>query len=121
MNQPKVNTHTTILVMVTGFLVLSFIFKAPILVTIATIVALVSLTIPRLGKGIEWVWYKIATVLGWFNTRLLLGFLFFVFLFPVAMLARAFGKANLKLNKPTESIFTFRDHKYTRDDFENMW
>lgn len=121
MNPPKANTHTTILVMVTGFLVLSYIFKAPVLITIATVVALVTLIIPKVGKAIEWLWYKIATVLGWFNTRVLLGLLFYAFLFPIALLARAFGKVNLKLNKPTGSVFTIRDHKYTEEDFENMW
>ena len=113
--------NTTILVIVTGLLVLSYIFKAPILVTISTVIAVVSLIIPGFGRIIEWGWYKIAHVLGWINTRILLSLVFYIFLLPFALLARISGKNSLKLRRLKDSVFTKRDHVYTKKDFENMW
>ncbi|MEL6923554.1 MAG: SxtJ family membrane protein [Bacteroidota bacterium] len=121
MQTPKQNTHTTILVMVTGFLVLYFIFKAQWLITVAASVAVVSLVIPPVGRLIEKAWYKLAQVLGWINTRILLSIVFFLILFPIAWLTRLFGKVSLQLKRPKDTVFTTRNHQYSKADFENMW
>lgn len=117
----KTFPHATILIIVLGLLVLSFIFKANVLVTIATIIGVVSLIFPPVGYGVEWFWLKLAETLGWINTRLLLGIVFFVFLSPIAFLHRLFHKNPLQLKKTSGSVFVAREHTYTEKDFENMW
>lgn len=113
--------HSTILVIVLGLLVLSFIFKASTLVTVATIIGVVSLIFPIVGSWIEFVWFKLAEGLGWVNSRLILGIVFFVILFPIAFLYRLVNSNTLKLRKGEKSLFESRDHTYTKEDFENMW
>jgi hypothetical protein len=117
----KTFPHSTILIIVLGLLVLSFLFKAPVLVTIATVVGVISMIFPPVAFGVEWIWLKLAETLGWINSRLLLGIVFFVFLSPIALLHRLFHKNPLQLKKTNGSIFVAREHAYTEKDFENMW
>ncbi len=46
---------------------------------------------PRLLAPIYVAWMRLAGVLGWINTRILLGVMFFVVVTPIALLGRLFG------------------------------
>ncbi len=66
----------------------------------------------------------LALILGYINTRLLLGIIFFLFLTPIAWLSRFFTRDKLQLTKkngPRESYFRDRDHLYQAEDFEQPW
>ncbi len=110
------------LVIVTGFLFLSWLFDSDWLTNAALLLGLVFLISPKLSNAILWFWDKLAHVLGWINTRILLSLVFYVFLFPIALLFRLFTRdpLSLKWNK-TSSTFTIRDHKYVSSDLENPW
>ena len=111
-----------LLVIVTGLVILFFIFKGKGFLYAAAIVGVLSLMIPVIGDGILWVWFKLAEVLGWINSRILLSLMFFVFLFPIAFLVRLSKKNFFHLKKTSEpSVYTKRDHKYTKEDLENIW
>ncbi|MGD8312153.1 MAG: SxtJ family membrane protein [Gammaproteobacteria bacterium] len=47
-------------------------------------------------RPVYWVWMKLGHALGWFNTRLILGLVFFVLFAPVALLLRLLGKDPLQ-------------------------
>jgi hypothetical protein len=112
----------TQLTIVVGFLVLSYLFDVPVLTTISLVLGLIFLISKTITKGILWLWWKIAHVLGWINTRILLSLVFYIFLLPIALLSRLFTKdpLNLKWSKK-ESTFVKRDHLYTAEDLENPW
>lgn len=112
----------TILVIVTGFLAIAWIFDLPALGKIALVIGAVSIFIPPAAKAIEWAWFKIALGLGWVNSRILLTIVYFVFLMPIAWLSRLFTKDPLALKKGNRSsMFVTRDHLYTGKDLENIW
>jgi hypothetical protein len=116
----------SILVIVIGFLTLSLIFRkkpeaSQVLFWIAFGVGFLSLLIPVTKDWILYVWDKIALVLGWINTRILLAVVFYVFLFPVSLLNRMFNKNMLQLSRAKGSVYISRNHKYTREDLENTW
>lgn len=114
--------YKTILVIVTGLLVIAYIFELSWLSKTAILIGLVSIFIPIVAKGIEWVWLKLAHVLGWINSKILLSIMFFIFLFPIALLSRIFTKDPLKLKgRKIKSLFTDRNHTYTKEDLENIW
>ncbi len=125
----KIDRYKTILVIVTGFMVIAWILfvkeyikAAEILAKIAIGIGLVSAFIPIAARGIEWVWLKFAHVLGWINSKILLGLIFFLFLMPIALLSRLFTKDPLKLKgREMKSLFTDRNHLYTKEDLENIW
>jgi saxitoxin biosynthesis operon SxtJ-like protein len=51
------------------------------------------------------VWMRIAGALGWFNTRLLLGVLFFVLFTPIALIQKLVRRDVLKLTRPVQDSF----------------
>lgn len=113
------------LVIVTGLLVIYFIFSSrfPYLLYAAVAIGVVSIAIPALGDLIVKGWYKLAEVLGAINGRILLSVVFFVILFPVAVLSRIGKKKNplgLK-NDNQASAFTERNHLYTPKDLDQVW
>ncbi|MBX2966260.1 MAG: hypothetical protein KF845_08960 [Cyclobacteriaceae bacterium] len=118
----KQDRYKTILVIVTGFLVIAWIFKLETLTKIAIGIGLVSVFIPIVAKGIEWIWLKFAHILGWINSKILLGLIFFVFLLPIAWLSRLFTKDPLRLNgRQLKTLYSERNHLYTKEDLENIW
>jgi hypothetical protein len=112
----------TILVIVTGLLAIALIFHIPVLTKISLVIGIVSVFIPAFAKGIEWLWMKLALGLGWINSRILLSIIFFIFLLPIAWVSKIFRKDPLLIrgNKYT-SLFTTRNHLYTKKDLENIW
>jgi hypothetical protein len=118
----KPDTYKTILVMVTGLLLIGYIFKIQILYPISLGIALLACLSTYLASKIEWIWMKFAHVLGWINSRILLSIVYFVFLTPIALLRRVFQKeSNWKLRVEKKSFFVERNHTYTKDDLINPW
>jgi hypothetical protein len=114
--------YKTILVIVTGLLTLSLIFQLAWLTKVTVIIGVVAIFIPAAAKGIEWAWLKLATFLGWINSRILLSIVYFLFLMPLAWVSRLFTKDPLVLRKrKTASLFVTRNHLYTKKDLENIW
>lgn len=112
----------TILVITTGLLAFGWIFDAPILRNIALIIGAVSIIVPPAAKAIEWLWFRIAMVLGWVNSRILLSIVYFLFLLPIAWLSRLFTGDPMALRrKARDTLFISRDHLYTGKDLENIW
>lgn len=112
------------LVIVTGLVVLSFIFKSvsTYLIYAAAIIGLLCVFLPVVGDFIVKIWYKIAEGLGWFNSRVILSILFFVFLSPIAALYRLFTKNPMGIKRPsTNSVYTERNHVYQKKDLEQIW
>lgn len=55
----------------------------------------VALAVPAALRLVYQWWMRLGAVLGWVNTRLILGLLFFVVFFPVGLLRRLFGKDSM--------------------------
>ena len=112
----------TILVIVTGLLVLAWLFDAPVLGKVALATGALAIFIPAAARGIEWIWLKLAMGLGWVNSRILLSIVYFLFLMPIAWLSRFFTKDPLALKRQKrETLFVTRNHLYTGKDLENIW
>ena len=66
------------------------------------------------------IWMAIALVLGWINTRIILGLAFYGLILPIGLLLRLFGKLQYK-NKPTNnhnSFYIQPTDKKTRENLE---
>lgn len=114
--------YKTILVIVTGLLAIALIFEIQWLFFISLLIGTVSIFSSAAARGIEWVWFKIATALGWLNSRILLSVIYFVFLLPLAWISRLFTKDPLMLrNRKASTLFSTRNHLYTKKDLENIW
>jgi hypothetical protein len=114
--------YKTILVIVIGLLILARIFDLPALEKLSVFVGVVSILIVPAAKLIEWLWLKLALGLGWINSRILLSLIFFGVLVPMAWFSRWFRRdiLNLKRDHAT-SLFHTRNHRYRKEDLENIW
>lgn len=117
-NDPS--TPKTQLVIVTGLLVLGWLFSSIYFVYAAGFVALASFISP-IGNRLVWGWYKLAEGLGWFNSRVLLSLVYYLVVTPIALLFRLFGNDPLRLKDNKGSMFLFREHTYSKNDLENPW
>lgn len=114
--------YKTMLVIVSGLLVIAWIADIYWLNYVAAVLGVVCIFFPAAARGIEWAWFKLAMGLGYVNSRILLSIIYFVFLLPIAWLSRLFTKDPLALrNRKTSTLFVNRDHLYTRKDLENIW
>jgi hypothetical protein len=88
----------------------------------AAVIGVLSVAIPVAGDLIVKGWYKIAEILGAINGRILLSFVFFIILVPVALMARIGKKNPLSLKRESKkSVFIDRNHKYEAKDLEQVW
>ncbi len=120
----KAKKLETLLVITAGLLVLYYFFESKYFFYAAAFVSIGGLMFPFLANAIHWFWYKLAFVLGYVNSRILLSLIFFIFLMPIAFLAKLFTTNALQLKKKTadnDSYFVTRDYQYEKKDLENVW
>ena len=134
-NLSKQDKDKSLLVIVVGFLVLFSIFtylkvdtilwgsfKVIYFFYIALGVGVLSLVSNTIGDLIIKGWFKIATVLGFINTRIVLGLVFFIFLTPFAFLQKLLVRKNyLSLKDTDDTVYSTRNHEYKPEDFDNVW
>ena len=74
-------------------------------------------------KGISPIyrgWMAIASVLGWFNTRVILALVFYLIIFPIGILLRIFGKLQYRSreNPDEQSFWKSREIDLKKEDLE---
>ncbi|HXB41836.1 MAG TPA: SxtJ family membrane protein [Bacteroidia bacterium] len=111
----------SMLIIAAGFIVLFLIVKIKWFLLIALAVAILGAMSKIATQGITWAWFKISEILGWINSRVLLGAIFFLFLFPISLLMRALNKITIKMKKQKDTYYSERNHTYTSEDLENSW
>lgn len=112
----------TILTLCVALMIFFFIFHLKRLLALAVILGLIGMFSNYLSGKITWAWMKLAEVMGFISSRILLTIVFFVFLFPIAMLSRLFNKDKLQLKKKASgSYYIERNHEFVAKDMENVW
>ena len=66
-----------------------------------------AILIPGALRPVYTTWMKIGHVLGWINTRVILGFLFYVMVLPMGLTMRLFGKDPMA-RKIESSVSSYR-------------
>ena len=90
-------------------------------IVIAVILLLQAIAYPPSLIPVQTLWMRIGVILGWINTRILLGVVFFMLLTPIGWLQRVRGKLNYKtdFDKNVATYKTPRTQKLTAKDLEN--
>ena len=75
---------------------------------------ILALVIPESLRKVNEIWLKIGNVLGWINSRIILGIMFYLLIFPIGLLLKIFGKdaMNRKLDANSD---TYRRISKPRD------
>ena len=74
-----------------------------------------------IGSIIARLWYSLAELLGGIVSKIILSFVFFIFLLPLALIFRMVKKDPLQLKKPLKGNWKSRDHVYSEKDLEETW
>ncbi len=128
-NMSREKIYETLLVIAAGFIAVYFILRqeerrgenAQYFLVAAFGVIVASLIYKPIGKWIHWGWFKLAEGLGYVMSRVLLTAVFYLFLFPIALLSRMGGKDGLKLKKRQDSYYDERNVQYDAKSMENIF
>ena len=110
-------SKSTMLVISTGFLAMHLIFHWPWAAGVALAAGIVGIVSASLSRKIEWVWMKIGGVLGYIVPNLLLSLVYFLFLCPLSLLSRLFGRDPLMLSGKYRSYFIDVHREVDKDSF----
>jgi len=67
----------------------------------------IAIVAPQILRPINDIWIKIGNVLGFINSRIILGLMFFVMIFPIGTLLKLFGKDSMNRKLDKEAV-TYR-------------
>ncbi|MEO6453485.1 MAG: SxtJ family membrane protein [Ginsengibacter sp.] len=112
----------TILILVLALGIFFWITHKPYLLLIAGILAFIGVFIPLLAGKIHWAWMKLAHVMGYVMSKVLLTLVYVIVLLPLSFISRILGKKNgIRLKPGAKSYFTDRHFTYTKESLENVW
>lgn len=103
-----------------GLVVIGLLFDLWWLHLVVVLIGLISISKAGMNVIATW-WMKFAGALGWINSRILLGVIYFVLLLPLAMLTKGEMRKKFQLVKSGLSTYMERNHTYTKTDLKNPW
>ena len=118
----KLKAKSTILVLVVGFIIIYAYSKNYNFLRISIIIGLVGVISDSVSLIIDKIWFKISYILGLIVPNILLGLIFYIILFPIALLSRIFGnKDALNLKNNTNTLFINKNSIFKSKSFEQPW
>ncbi|MHB0996381.1 MAG: SxtJ family membrane protein [Elusimicrobiales bacterium] len=120
----RLETLKTLNILALAALVFHFVFGAPWLLILAALLLAMGAWDNPAGRAIASGWLKFAAVLGHFNTKVILGLIFYLVLTPVALLYRLFNRAAADhfRKDPGGSLFTdIPGDACSKESFEKPW
>jgi hypothetical protein len=121
MIEKRTDTYKTLITISTGFLIIYLITKWNWAIIVSLIIGIIGILSPFLSKKIEWFWIKLAYILSLIFPKIILGLVFYLFLFPLSLLYRIFNKDNLMLSSKYNSYFSDIKKQPDKKNFEKPW
>ncbi len=118
----KEKNQETILAIILGLLVIWYFTHVKELVFVSLALAFIGLLVQTVASWITWFWLKLSHAMGWVMSKVIMSLVFYLVLFPIALLSRLFTKGNLQLKKSSSnSYYKDRSHVYEANELENPW
>ena len=95
-----------------------------ILLTMGVVLCGLGVVMPVILNPIYWIWMIIATILGWFMTRVILSLLYYGTMIPISLVSRLFGKQflELKWNKKDSTYWNYRSKNiFEKEKYEKQF
>lgn len=122
MKKLKTDPTKTVLTISIGFTVVYLITKWNWAISVSLVIGLIGILSTYLSKKIDYLWLKLSWILSLIVPNILLGILFYLFLFPISYLSRLFGEKDpLILKNQTDSIFRNSNKQFDKASFEKPW
>jgi len=88
---------------------------------VAGVLAVWALTVPLTLRPVYRGWMVVGHVLGWVNTRIILGILFYLVFLPAGLLMRALGKDPMARRFTADRSYRVQSAEHPRDQFERPY
>lgn len=109
----------TIVVLVLALIVFFWVFDSKYFLWAAFGVGFIGVFIPWLAGKIHWAWMKLAHVMGYVMSKVMLTLVYSLVVVPMGIFSRK--KITMRLKPGTSSYFTERNYTYKKEDLENVW
>ena len=115
--------ETCAILALASLIIIGLLARRPFLsVYIAILFLLIGLFITPCARIIHQVWFKVVELISLVNSRIILTFIFFFVLTPLALTRRLFKRQDaLNLKAVKKSLFKERNHTYSQDDMTRPW
>ncbi len=119
----RVNTLKTISVLSLAFLIGYFVFHVKWFLLIAGLLTLGNVLESRITALIAKYWLKFSSLIGTFNSKVILSVVFYLMLTPLAFVYRRFDKTlvNHFKNNSKDSYFDEVNQPCKKETFEKLW
>ena len=115
--------ETSTILALASLIIIGLLARRPFLsVYIAILFLVIGLFIPPCARIIHHVWFKVVELISLVNSRIILTFIFFFVLTPLALTRRLFKRQDaLNLKAVKKSLFKDRNHTYIAEDMVRPW
>ena len=122
MSNSALKKTITILVITLGFQVIFFFTNNPIFLKISIVIVFLSALFDKAVTFISYLWHKLSELLALIVPNIILSIVYFLVLFPTALLRRLFkSKDALKLKNISSTTFEDRNKNFAHTDIINPW
>ena len=109
----------TILVIVLGLVVIHATSGNKYFLWAALIIGILGVFNPFLAEKIHWAWMKLAHVMGYVMSKVMLTLVYTIVVLPMSLFARK--KVSVRLTGKSNTYFKERNYTYKKEDLENVW
>lgn len=118
----KTNPSKTVLTIVIGFVLIYLITQLKWSLTLAFFVGLAGILSDFLARQIDFFWMKLALILSYIVPNIILTLIFFLILYPIALLNKIFGKKDpMHLKNRSTTLFVQHNTVFDKAYFEKHW
>jgi ABC-type dipeptide/oligopeptide/nickel transport system permease subunit len=122
MKNTGTNPLKTLLTISTGFILVYLITGWNWAIIVSFVIGLTGILSGYLSRKIDFIWMKLGQILGLLVPGILLGIVFYLFLFPISILSKLFGKKDpLQLKNKNASMFIISNKHFEKESFEKTW
>jgi hypothetical protein len=122
MKKIKTNPIKTVLTISVGFILVYLVVKWNWLLIVSLLVGIVGICSTYMIRKIDYLWMKLAWLLGQIIPNVLLGIVFYLFLFPISLMSKWLsGNSVLNLKNNSNSVFITPQKGFDKESFEKSW
>ena len=121
MNKIKSDPSKTILVINSGLLIWYLFSKIELLIPVITFLGLIGVFSKYLSSKIEFIWFKLAYILGFIVPNIILALIYYFFLFPISLLSKLSSKDTLSLKNTSKSMYKNVNKTFEKSSFKKVW
>tara|TARA_B110000977_G_scaffold99794_1_gene131003 strand:+ start:3687 stop:4055 length:369 start_codon:yes stop_codon:yes gene_type:complete len=122
MTKPKTTPLKTVIIIALGFIITHLVVHSKWPLFVSGSILFLGVLSEKIAQLIDMLWMKLAEVLGKIVPNILLSFIFFVFLFPISLMAKFFSKKDpLNLKNNSNSAWITVEKHFNADSLKDTW